>query len=92
MVEAESFQNMEKKSHLNMGSPWFYQLIADKIIFQYLINKCVKTILSGGFLYLSVKYINISPKSHLPLVTVSKVLFIKISSLECLNIVADKAR
>ena len=46
-------QNMEKKSHLNMGSPRFYQLIADKIIFQYLINKCVKTILSRGFLYLS---------------------------------------
>ena len=31
-------QNMENISHLNMGNPRFYKLIADNIIFQYLIN------------------------------------------------------
>ena len=35
---SRELQNKEKKSQLNMGSPWFYKLIADKIIFQYLIN------------------------------------------------------
>ena len=26
-------QHMEKKSHLNMGSPWVYKLSAEKIVF-----------------------------------------------------------
>ena len=35
---------MEKKSHLNMGSPRFYKLIAHKIIFQYLITLFYKNL------------------------------------------------